>query len=339
MNILAEAREILGDSLSLEPVKEASPENEDAQVKNEVIEENSREEEAVTGGGESNEHEPDEGYQEEEAVVETVENSGEPDKYTVSSLAEAIGFEPKELYESLEISLDDNQAPIPLGELKNKHQDLVREHKNTQDELARAQSEVNSVQSNTPSREMMQIETYVNQLNQEENKIDWADLEAVDPGQAALERSKYQQKRQQAQNAYNQLQAQENQATTNHRNEESKKILEAIPSWSDSAVRAKDQGEMMNYMKSVGFNETEVNEFVDHRVYKMMKEIIDLRKMKSLADDAVKQVRKAPKMIKNSRKSPPINKSKAADNLAAKARKSRNKNDQLAAAKALFSGM
>ncbi len=339
MNIIQEARNILGESIAapepaaaqiaLEPeIKEVDA---NAQNQNEIPKEGAREEEGDAGIGEG--YEDEQGKGKEEVLAGEGEAS---DTYSVASLAEAIGFETKELYETLEVSLDDGQPPMPLGDLKNAHQNLVRDHNNLKAELETAQNN-NAQSANAPSSEMAQIEAYVRQLNQEENGIDWVDLEVTDPGQAALDRGRFQQKRTQAQNAYNQLQLQEAQADQENRNEESKKILESIPAWSDPSVRAKDQGEMMEYMKSIGFNQAEVNGFADHRVYKMMKEIIDSRRLKSDASKAAKRVSKAPKMLNGSRKAPKINQSQATDNLVKKARSSRNKNDQLAAAKALFS--
>ena len=210
--------EQLGARVSTEPQATEAPEPE---LTPEPEAEGSQESmEASTASDEM----PEEPEQGEESASEEVE------RYTPAKLAEAIGWEPKDLYETLDIPLGGDRGTITLGELKDKYDTIGAEHEAVEQQRKAAEQEreqfrlyaqnmLEGIQG--PSQEVVQAMSEVERIKATYAQIDWNQLKANggDIGDTKLQFSaalsqanqKLQQAQQQAQQAqgYVQQQAQQ----------------------------------------------------------------------------------------------------------------------------------
>lgn len=333
---MQQAREIFAEA-------EITPSGDPVTKEEEVLENDAQDEE---GQGNDEVHAEEEAGKNEEENAEEQEEVAEasddiPDSYTPDTLAEAIGFETSELYEVLKIPMKDGQDPISLGEIKTKFTDINRENDTLKTQLTDTQGQLELAKSGGPvgiNNEVAQAQAYVQQLQARLGNEEMTDLKDIDPTRYLIERDEINGKIQEAHTYINQL-GQKQQADQNALLEGYKsKYVELIPSWSDADIKAKDQTIMTNYMKSKGWNDTEISQMIDPRIQVIIKELIDLRSEKDEATKAVLKVRKAPTVISSSRKAPKVNKSDKTSQLVNKARKTNSKRDQLNAARAIMGG-
>ncbi len=275
----------------------------------------------------------------QEEVSETPAAEEAPDTYTPETMAEAIGFTPTELYESLNIPMDDGTS-IPLGEIKNKYTEIGRENGTLKSQVAELNGKLEMAAASGGAvginNEMAQINAYINQLQQGMNTEEMNDLKEIDPTRYLIAEGDNNRAINQAlsyKNQLNQKQQIDNKATIEEYN---RKAVELVPAWSDPVVMEADQKIMTNYMVSMGFDLGEISKMGDPRTRAVIKELIDLRAEKSAATEAVKKVRKAPKVISNSRLKPVVDKTSTVDKIVKRQRTNPSKQNELAAAKAVW---
>ncbi len=277
--------------------------------------------------------------EDQEEVSETLAAEEAPDSYTPETMAEAIGFTPTELYESLNIPMDDGTS-IPLGEIKNKYTEIGRENGTLKSQVAELNGKLEMAAASGGAvginNEMAQINAYINQLQQGMNTEEMNDLKEIDPTRYLIAEGDNNRAINQAlsyKNQLNQKQQIDNKATIEEYN---RKAVELVPAWSDPVVMEADQKIMTNYMVSMGFDLGEISKMGDPRTRAVIKELIDLRAEKSAATEAVKKVRKAPKVISNSRLKPVVDKTSTVDKIVKRQRTNPSKQNELAAAKAVW---
>ena len=261
--------------------------------------------------------------------------------YTPSKLAEAIGWETEDLYNSVMIPMDDGQPAVPLGELKNTHQNLVRDHEALKTQMTEQsgmlqQAQTGFNQGQQMSAEMMEAQSYLASVNRMEEGTDWKELEELDPSQAVLKRQKFAQARQDIGQQIQQIEQKQGQMRQYYLQQAGVKTVELIPSWSDGKAKQADQDVMRVHMRSRGFVDQEIDQIADPRVMQLMKELIDLRAEKASAKKAVKKVRQAPKVLAGNRG---VRRAKAGEQtqtLVKKAKQTGNKDDKLNAVKSLI---
>lgn len=295
--------------------------------------------------GENQDLQAAEGDEAAEAAAEEGAAAGdqagdEKDAYTPAELAEAIGWEASDLYNTLQIPLDDGQGTIPLGEFKNKMQDLSRENKQLQTQVEQAQTQQGSfAEAQQVSMEVMQLQSYYNNVEQMEKNTDWAALEEDDPTAAVLKRQKFADVKSEVRQRMQQVQQQQYMAKQQHLQQANTKMLEMIPSWSDDSAKKADQDIIRTHMKTVGFADAEINQIADPRAMALLKELVDLRAKFAAAEGAVNRVRKAPKVLRNSagRFTRQDGQAERAAKLKDKARRTGRRQDEVDAVKALLS--
>lgn len=280
---------------------------------------------------------------EEVEEVEEVEQpeSDTSDTYTPKEFAEAIGWDAKDVYDAIMIPLDDGGEAVSIGDLKNNHQNLIREHTKLQGEFKAKQEESETTGQGMAlnqqmSNEMITIMGRIDAIDREMAEVNWAELEEIDPAAAVLKRQKFMQSRTEAENTGRQIhQYQENQRQQTLQ-QASIKMLELIPTWSDGTARKNDQDIISSHMQGVGFSTDEIASIDDPRVMVMLKELIDLRAEKTAATNAVKRVRQAPRAIKG--RGAAVQKQDVTEKLVNKARSTGKKGDELNAVKAILKG-
>ena len=290
------------------------------------------------------EEEFDEGTIEETAETqEIVEEAAEPtDINDISSLAAAIEVEPEFLY-NLEVGMGENLAPIKLGELKDQYQLARRRVTEMETQLTEANKELQQAQTQqqgmgTMSQEMLNAMGRMSAIQQQFNETNWTELEADDQVNAMLTRQKLNDAYSQAQAQYSQLEQQSKQQAEEQRRQAIAKsqqsLLNAIPSWADEATAKKEIAEIKVFAGSMGYSDQDINNVTDHRALLVLRDAMLYRKLLSQKTEAVKQVSKAPKVLKAAgrRKGKVGN----VDQLIQRARKSGTQSDQTAALRSLF---
>jgi hypothetical protein len=289
--------------------------------------------------GEASDDEGAEGDEEDEAAAQGEQGEGEDVVLTATELAEAIGWEPQDVYEGVLVPLDDGQEPLPLGELKNRYQDQRRQITELEQQVENAgqAGEQQGVMGQI-SAEMMQLGGYMQQIDRLEKNTDWAELERVDPNEAVLRRQKIMMARQETQGKMREVYQRDIQIRGQHIEKAKTKLIELVPSWSDADAKKKDQTEIRSYLKATyQFTDKEINAIDDPRTMALLKEVVDLRTQVAAAKAAVKRVRKAPRVLRNTAgrfQSP--DKGKQADAVVKRAKQTGKKGDQLNAAKAVL---
>jgi len=289
----------------------------------------------------------DEVKETDEVVVEAAdETTGEAtdtteQTYTPSQLAEAVGWETDDIYNSVVIPLQDGET-IPLGEFKNKYQDLTRDNASLQTQLTEAQSGLEQAQTGVNqgqqlSQAMVQQMGYLESINRAEQNTDWDELESLDPSDAVLQRDKIRRAREEVQGNMQLIQNQEAQANQDFLGKAYAKMLDEIPEWKDEVVMKKDHEEMKVVMRKYGYVDNELNSIVDPRQMKAIKRLAYLEAKEKLATSAVSKVRAAPRSLKGRKVDPASNKDKV-EGLVSKAKQSGDKRDAHNAIKALLSG-
>lgn len=99
---------------------------------------------------------------------------------------------------------------------------------------------------------------------------------------------------------------QQAEATNQVRQEESKRLLEAIPEFKDRNVYQNFWNDAVETMASkYGFSKTEIEETLDHRFYVAMRDLVKFHKALNKAPQVKQEVEKKPQMISGSRRMDP----------------------------------
>ena len=97
-----------------------------------------------------------------------------------------------------------------------------------------------------------------------------------------------------AQNAISTLTAQENAKHQAYVKEQTRKLMEANPEWSDPAVYSKEMGNIVNYLKSTGASEKEIADIADHRIFLMARDAAKYRALQEQKAEVTKKIHKTP---------------------------------------------
>lgn len=320
-------------SEALEEIKAAlqaqQPEPEPEETTDEVIED-----EETTEGTEAEDEQKAEEV--EETAEETDEATDEPDEvpdhYTIKTLAEAIEMDIKDFYE-VQVPME-NGEKIPLGEMKNKYQEQTR-----QLEKLEAQTKEQPLPGAPVGQEEVAVMVELQAIQNEFDAKDWAELEEIEPGQAALERQKLQDRQQAAMMKYNQIGQVRQEAHNEMLQAAEQKLSELIPAWSDVDVRRADEALISEAMVKAGYTQDMVNSVTDPIAWSLMQELVTLRKEKEKGAKVLKKVSKAPKVLGSKGAAIKPKKGEVAKQLAQKAHLTKNRKDEEAAVKAILSGL
>lgn len=207
-----------------------------------------------------------------------VEGESQDTLEMITDLAKYLDVEPETLY-NLKVK-PDNGDPITLGELKDKAQEYTRQREEWQAQLAQLEQEraqlfsgLQGVQqagaqlSEEGSRAWQDMQMAEFQYN----KIDWPELEKIDPGRAALERQKLLQQHASAKKRLERANAEHEQLIRSHQWQAKQyhdaELLKRIPQWKDPAIAEREIGEIVTWMRQTyNFNDHEIMSAVDWRM-------------------------------------------------------------------------
>lgn len=144
-----------------------------------------------------------------------------------------------------------------------------------------------------------------NDLLSEYNKIDWAELRADDPAEYTAKQMDFQNRQAQIGNLYQkaidqreQLAATDQSKSAEKIAEESAKLLQAYPAWSNPEVLQKEWSATGEYVAKQGYSPEEYQNITDHRVLIMMDKARKFDSLNKESQKVTKLVRKAPKIAK-----------------------------------------
>jgi predicted transcriptional regulator len=151
----------------------------------------------------------------------------------------------------------------------------------------------------------------IQDLTQEYQNVPWAQLEAENPGQAALLRQKFAdrnarlqgvlQNTQQQRQVYGQRQqAEAEQAKAQRLAEESQKLPTLIPEWKDDGVRAKEAKELIEWGLKAGYSQETLKRLDESSALDIatFRKAMLFDKLQQAKPAIEKQVRTAPKIVK-----------------------------------------
>ena len=249
---------------------------------------------------------------EEEEEERKLEAAEDDDITTVAQLAEAFGVEPAALY-GLEFSMPDGMEPVTLSELKDTYIELKRNgapqgNQEVEQIKAELQSEKQQLQQQQQQlqqqqqvpQELRNLEARMQNIQQAMQNTNWAELEQIDAGDAALQRQKLMEAMNnigyQYQTRMREFQQQQQQQQQQFLSEQIRVIENAHPEWKGNRDElAQAYKDIVKHGSSYGLTEKDFSMIPDGRVFNMLYDASQLLK-------AAKQPVKGQKL---SRKSAP----------------------------------
>jgi hypothetical protein len=80
--------------------------------------------------------------------------------------------------------------------------------------------------------------------------------------------------------------------------QERERLVQVVPEWQDPKAFTEAQGKMVNYARSLGFKDAELNQIYDHRYMRILHDAARYQELQAAKPQALKQVRQAPPMAK-----------------------------------------
>lgn len=199
-----------------------------------------------------------------------------------------------------QVTVDGQKSTATLPDLIKSYQldsSLYSKHEQVSQELNAAQQQKAQL-TQQYTEKLQEAENYLTvaqkALSDDFDSVNWTELEARDPGEAALQRQKYAERYQGMQQQLEYLQqqkAQEQQAHAEqlqqqrqaYQADQFQKLLSVIPEFGDQAKAEPLVESMRSYLMGYGFAEKEVARVMDHR---LMRVIYDGLRFSTLAQDA-----------------------------------------------------
>lgn len=142
-------------------------------------------------------------------------------------------------------------------------------------------------------------------LNHDFSRVDWNALRTQNPAEFAALQAEYSQRQQQIQGflqnvtlQQQQESAQQQQALQQAIAKEREMLMDVNPEWRDPAAFAKDREMMVNYARSLGYKDAELNSIYDHRQMRILRDAARYQELQASKPQVLKQVRQAPPMAK-----------------------------------------
>lgn len=263
---------------------------------------------------------------EAEEPLETAEESEEapestePDEVpisTVQELIEAGEYDP-EWFDSLEVDVkvDGESKRAKLADLRNSYQMQQAAEKRLEDakEKAKAINEELSKKREELDASLNVVGGFLKDqldaIDKEESEVDWKTLRNQDPGEAAIKRQEFADRKAQVKAKASQLyqtyqqtqykaqqEANEKQAEVLQREQEA--LLEALPEWKDDETAAKEKAKLGEYLADVGLSQESLSQVtLDHKLLIMARKANLYDEIKSKSEPAKKKLVKVPKTLK-----------------------------------------
>lgn len=276
---------------------------------NVVVDENESEEEVVDEGvvadDEVDEEETDSEDDESEDESEEDDDSVDYVK-TISDLAKVLDVDPADLY-AIEIPLKDGKGRITLSEMKDEYQSFLdkqaeyetvqQEIEETKQKLAQEYQQIQEMANVIPQSnqevinaiaKIQMIELQAEQLKPELTRLQYEDPDKAKAIMFDLEQQ-YNEAAQELQKAKSVTEQVNQQRQQEIMAQEQRLLVQAIPEWKDPEVLKQDVQGITQLANNYGFKEEELNNVIDHRIFKLLKDYHDL---KNQVENGRKKVRK-----------------------------------------------
>jgi len=283
--------------LQLMDSQEETPETEKAQPTD--VEESQPEEE-----GESFEEESEEALAEESEEDESEEVTEESDEESEEELLYAVTINGVER----EVSLEElTKGYSRQSDYTKKTQDLATKRKEAEDVHKQVSLQMEYLQ--------VERQEYINALSQmvqnsmvgleDYSNIDWETLRQEDPITYVTKKEEERDAKERVQQMLGQQQAAQSQEESHqkamyveHKQEETKKLVGALPDWGNPEKRAKLSSELREYATSQGFTENDLKALVDHRYVVTLYKASKYDKLQG-SDIKQKKTKNKPKVIRS----------------------------------------
>jgi len=240
---------------------------------------------------------------------EPVEDTETIEVDSLDDFATHFGVEKADLYNlKIPITMADGQrSEVTLGEWKDSyrnHDELARETRKTAE--ARQQLETQQALMQNAFQEKVRsadaaLTVAEQQVVNEYHAIDWATLRQQDPAEWAAARQNIQERMASIKNSKQELENRWHQEQQQNQHEQQQQIaqileteraslLQALPSWQDENVAKAERSQLSEYLRSSGFNESEVGSVADHRLVVMANKA-------RLYDESLKSTQAAKKRV------------------------------------------
>jgi len=184
------------------------------------------------------------------------------------------------------------------GHLNKQSTELAETQKALQSKLAESDGQL--------AQKVQQLEDLsqlaYNQLLTEYNSINWAELRADDPAEWSAKQTDYQNRQTEIANLYQKAQDQRGELTAtdaisqDRLTEESTKLVQAFPTWTDQSVLQKEWSEIGKYAVSQGMSDSDYANTIDSSLIVMMNKAKQFDALQKESTSVTKRVRKAPKI-------------------------------------------
>lgn len=227
--------------------------------------------------------------EQEQSEPESVEESEQPQKFTVK--------------------IDGKDVEVTLDELRNGYQrqaDYTRKTMEISEARKAAEAEFNQARQ---ERQVyaQQLQTYQQQLAQalgEQQNINWQQLLESDPVEYLKQQHLYNQRQAAFQSAQQEQarvwqQQQAEQATHIQKfvSEQQEALLAKLPEWKDEARAKADKEELKNFLRENAFNDNEIGNVLDHRQIVIARKAMMYDRLMSKAQAASKKVQTLPPKV------------------------------------------
>lgn len=209
---------------------------------------------------------------------------------------------------TLNVKIDGEEKPVSITELRDNYQiqNAAEKRLNEAKEIKESAKAEVAQQQEAIQQNLVQAAAIIEQAEKalagDIEKTNFDELEKIDPGEAALQKQKFQERQQtlaalkqsalaQYQQAVSQNQEEAQQVLAQTLQEEGQKLIEKIPEWANEETAKAEKASVTNYLMGLGFSEEEIAQAYDHRM-------IVLARKAMLHDDADSKLEPARKKLK-----------------------------------------
>jgi len=270
------------------------------------------------------EAQPEEDAETEDTEVEEDDDSDE-DEYDPDDEPELEGDDVEDVYT---VKVDGTDTDVTLDELLagySRHSDYTKKTQQISEERKQIEQMAQAFQQELQNTQNVR-EQYVNQIGQYVQQslqglqrfagVDWARLKEEDPIEYVTRRDEFREEQnrigmmqQQQQRA---IQENERQAKHMHSaqlQEETQRLAEIVPEWTDDKKRPELAGQMREFARSSGYSDEEIDSVIDHRAIGVLLKAAKYDAL-TAGDLKKKRVKRNPKLVRAGSKKDKSTKSK-----------------------------
>ena len=225
-----------------------------------------------------------------------------PDRYKAAELAEAIGWEPAELYNRLDVPIGNGET-LSLGEIKDRFDGLAAQQAEVQQartQLEQQQQQLLQAQTGV-SEEVQEAQGQIKSIEAQYSQVDWDALGKSDPGKAALLKQQfataYAQAERGAQEAQTKFQQQQQQIAQQQLVEHDRRLMELVPEWKEHKTFTAELPQIQQYLVERGFAPQEIAGIYHAGARAVARDAWLWNQHKGQVKQAQKKMRQAPKPV------------------------------------------